>query len=129
MIRHFVDVASFTGYMEFESSVYAAPMAVHLTRQVKVTALALIRDYAANVHDIVAKQGGKHLSRSGNIETFERDKLDTTIITLVKFPDRPSLDPFASSPEYPPFAKPRAAGGVPYLPAAKSVRHVRRLVR
>jgi len=107
-------------------------MAVYLIGQVKVTDPAWIPDYAANVHDIVAKHGGKYLSRSGNIETVEGDELDATIIALVEFPDRASLDAFASSPEYAPFAKARAAGseshlrviddtdlagGIPYLPA------------
>jgi uncharacterized protein (DUF1330 family) len=118
-------------------------MAVHLTGKVKVTALAWILDYAANVHEIVAKHGGNHLSRSGNIETYERDKLDATIIALVEFPDRASLDPFVSSLEYAPLAVARTAGseshlrviddaglagGIPYRPAGKLVRHVRQLV-
>ena len=119
-------------------------MAVHLTGQVKVTAPAWILDYAANVHEIFAKHGGKHLSRSGNIETYEGDKLDATIIALVEFANRASLYPFASSPEYAPFAKALTAGskshlrviddaglagGIPYMSAGKSVRHVRQLVR
>ncbi|WP_334066904.1 DUF1330 domain-containing protein [Nereida ignava] len=119
-------------------------MAAHLTGQVKVIAPAWILDYATNVHEIVAKHGGKHLSRSGNIETYARDRLDATIITSVEFPDRASLDPFANSPEYAPFAEARTAGseshlrviddagiagGIPYRPAGKSVRHVRQLVR
>ncbi|MGI9370224.1 MAG: DUF1330 domain-containing protein, partial [Ruegeria sp.] len=46
----------------------------------KVTDDAWIPDYAAKVHDIVAKHGGKYLSRSGNIDTIEGEGLDTTLI-------------------------------------------------
>ena len=42
-------------------------MPVFLIADVKVTDDAWIPDYAAKVHNIVAKHGGKYLSRSGNI--------------------------------------------------------------
>ena len=44
-------------------------MTVFLIADVKVTDDAWIPEYATQVHDIVAKHGGKYLSRSGNIET------------------------------------------------------------
>ena len=52
-------------------------MPVYLIADVKVTDDAWIPDYAANVHDIVHKHGGKYLSRSANITTIEGDALDT----------------------------------------------------
>ncbi len=88
-------------------------MTVFLIADVKVTDDAWIPDYAARVHDIVGKHGGKYLSRSGNIDTIEGDGVN--------------------DPEYEPFAKARQAGSVsrfhviddtdlaraiPYLPAA-----------
>ena len=39
-------------------------MPVYLIADVKVTDDTWIPDYAANVHDIVHKHGGKYLSRS-----------------------------------------------------------------
>lgn len=108
-------------------------MAVFLIADVKVTDDAWIPDYAAKVHDIVAKHGGKYLSRSGNIETIEGEGLDTTLIALIQFPSREALDAFASDPEYAPFGKARQdgsvsrfhviddtdiAGAIPYLAAA-----------
>jgi len=109
-------------------------MSVFLIADVKVTDDAWIPDYATKVHDIVAKHGGKYLSRSGNIETIEGEGLDTTLIALIQFPSREALDAFANDPEYAPFAKARQAGSVsrfhviddtdlagaiPYLPAAE----------
>jgi len=42
-------------------------MSVYLVADVKVTDDSWIPDYAANVHDIVHRHGGKYLSRSANI--------------------------------------------------------------
>lgn len=108
-------------------------MSVFLIAQVKVTDDAWIPDYAAKVHDIVGKHGGKYLSRSGSIDTIEGTALDTTLIALLQFPTRAALDAFVNDPDYAPFAKARqdgseshfqviddtdAAGAIPYLPAA-----------
>ena len=108
-------------------------MPVFLIADVKVTDDAWIPDYAAKVHDIVAKHGGKYLSRSGNIDTIEGERLDTTLIALIQFPSREALDAFANDPDYAPFGKARQegsvsrfhviddtdlAGAIPYLPAA-----------
>lgn len=108
-------------------------MSVYLIADVKVTDDAWIPEYASKVHDIVAKHGGKYLSRSGNIDTIEGQGLDTTLIALFHFPSREALDAFVNDPEYAPFAKARQegsvsrfhviddtdlAGAIPYLPAA-----------
>ncbi len=108
-------------------------MSVFLIADVKVTDDSWIPGYAASVHDIVAKHGGKYLSRSANIETIEGDGLDTTLIALIEFPSRDALNAFAKDPEYAPFGKARGAGSVsrfhviddtdvagtiPYLPKA-----------
>lgn len=108
-------------------------MPVFLIADVKVTDDAWIPDYAAKVHDIAAKHGGKYLSRSGNIETIEGQGLDTTLIALIQFPTREALNDFVQDPDYAPFARARQegsisrfhviddsdlAGSIPYLPAA-----------
>ena len=46
-------------------------MTVYLIADVTVTDDSWIPDYAASVHDIVHKHGGKYLSRSGSITTLE----------------------------------------------------------
>ena len=107
-------------------------MSVFLIGDIKVTDDSWVPDYAANVHNIVEKHGGKYLSRSGNISTLEGQDKDSTLIAIIQFPSRESLDNFVSDPEYAPFGKARQAGGVsnfhviddtdiagsiPYLPA------------
>ena len=71
-----------------------------------------VPDYAARVHDIAAKHGGKYLSRSGNIDVLEGEPQEATLIALIQFPDKASAKAFASDPEYAPFAKARQDGSV-----------------
>ena len=87
-------------------------MAVFLIANVKVTDEAWIPEYAEKVHDIVAKHGGRYLSRSGNIRTVEGDAPDVTLIALVQFPSMEAVDSFLSDPEYARFGKARQDGSV-----------------
>ena len=87
-------------------------MSVFLIADIKVTDDRWIPDYAANVHEIVSKHGGKYLARSGNITNIEGDPLDSTLIAIVEFPSLEACQGFMSSKEYEPFAKTRQAGSV-----------------
>lgn len=106
-------------------------MPAYLIAEVDVTDDAWIPDYAAKVHDIVHKHGGKYLSRSANIEVLEGDPPPTTLIAILEFPDTEKLKAFANDPDYAPFGKARSdgsnsrfraiddtdvAGTIPYLP-------------
>ena len=97
----------------------------------KITDDSWVPDYAAVVHDIAAKHGGKYLSRSANIKTIEGKGLDNTLIALIQFPSVEALQAFVDDPEYAPYAEARQngsvsnfhviddtdiAGTIPYLP-------------
>jgi Domain of unknown function (DUF1330) len=56
-------------------------MTVYVIADIKVTDNGWIPDYAASVHELVHKHGGKYLSRSGNVKTLEGKPLDTTFIS------------------------------------------------
>ncbi len=90
-------------------------MTVYVIADVKVTDDSWVPDYAANVHDIVAKHGGKYLSRTGNITTVEGEGLDTTLVALIQFPSMEAVQAFAGDPEYAPYAEARRAGSVSRL--------------
>ena len=90
-------------------------MAVYLIADVKVTDETWIPDYAANVHDVVHKHGGKYLSRSANITTVEGEGLDTTLVALLEFPTIEALHAFASDPAYTQYRQARQAGSVSRL--------------
>lgn len=87
-------------------------MAFYLIADVKVTDEAWIPDYAAKVHDIVHKHGGKYLSRSANIATIEGEGLDSTLIALLEFPSMEAVSSFANDPAYAEFGEARRAGSV-----------------
>ena len=87
-------------------------MSVFLIAEIKVTDDGWIPDYAANVHKLVEKHGGKYLSRSGNISTVEGAENDATLIAILEFPSQEALSNFASDPEYAPYGEARQAGSV-----------------
>ena len=107
-------------------------MAHYLIAQVKVNDDSWIPDYAANVHDIVHRHGGKYLSRSGNITTLEGDESTADLVAVIEFPTGEALHAFVADPDYAPYAEARqkgtdshfiaidatdAAGSIPYLTA------------
>jgi uncharacterized protein (DUF1330 family) len=87
-------------------------MSVFIIADIKVTDDSWIPDYAANVHDIVHKHGGKYLTRTANIKTVEGEPLDTTLVALIEFPSMEDLEAFATDPEYAPYGEARQAGSV-----------------
>jgi len=87
-------------------------MAVYLIANVKVTNEEWLPAYAANVHDIVHKHGGKYLSRSGNITTIEGEEPDATVIALLVFPSIEAVQAFANDPAYAEYSQARQAGSI-----------------
>jgi uncharacterized protein (DUF1330 family) len=107
-------------------------MSVYLIADIQITHDDWVPEYAANVHKLVEKHGGKYLSRSGNIEILEGSNSDSTLIAILEFPSTDAVKSFASDPAYAPYAKARQAGSIskfrmiddtdiagaiPYLPA------------
>ena len=106
-------------------------MTVYVIADIKVTDDGWIPDYAASVHELVHKHGGKYLSRSGNVKTLEGNPLDSTFIALLEFPSAEAVQAFATDLKYAPYAAARQAGSesrlqliddtdvagtIPYLP-------------
>jgi uncharacterized protein (DUF1330 family) len=85
-------------------------MSVFLIADIKVTNGDWVPAYATRVHDLVARHGGKYLSRSGNITSLEGEQSDSTLIALLEFPSAAALQAFAADPEYAPYAASRQAG-------------------
>ena len=87
-------------------------MSIYVIADVKVTDDSWIPEYAANVHPIVHRHGGKYLTRTGNIETVEGEPLDTTLVALIEFPSKEAFEAFATDPDYAPYGEARQAGSV-----------------
>ena len=67
-------------------------MPVYLVADIKVTDDKWVPGYAASVHELVHKHGGKYLARSGNVKTLEGEPLDATLMALIEFPSADALD-------------------------------------
>src|SRR5438045_3155268 len=106
-------------------------MTVYMIADIKVTDDGWVPAYAASVHELVHKHGGKYLSRSGNVKTLEGKPLDTPLIAILQFPSAQAVEAFLADPKYSPYAKDRQrgsesrfqliddtdlAGTIPYLP-------------
>lgn len=85
-------------------------MSVYMIADIKVTDNKWVPDYAAKVHDLVHKQRGKYLARSGNVKTLEGKPLDTSLIALLQFPSAESVKSFLADPKYTPYAEARQHG-------------------
>ncbi len=85
-------------------------MPVYLLADIKVTDDKWVPDYAASVHGLVHKHGGKYLARSGNVKTIEGKPLDTSLLALIEFPSADAVMAFAADPDYAPFAAARRHG-------------------
>jgi uncharacterized protein (DUF1330 family) len=71
-------------------------MTVYLIADIKVTDNGWVPEYAASVHDIVHKHGGKYLARSGNVKTIEGKPLDTTLIAILQFASAEAAEAFST---------------------------------
>ncbi len=85
-------------------------MTAFLIADIKVTNDKWIPEYAASVHDIVHKHGGKYLSRSGNVKTLEGGPSDTSLIAIMAFPSTKHAEAFVADPAYAPYATARQGG-------------------
>jgi len=108
-------------------------MKSYLIADIRVTDAGWIPEYAAAVHVLVHKHGGRYLSRCGHVTTLEGDPPATTLIALMEFPSAEAATAFTRDPEYAPYAAARqrgsesrfqlidgcdVAGTIPYLPPA-----------
>lgn len=85
-------------------------MSVYVIADIKVTDEKWVPDYAASVHGLVHKHGGKYLARSGNVTSLEGEPLDSTLVALIEFPTAAAVKAFADDPSYAPFAAARRRG-------------------
>jgi uncharacterized protein (DUF1330 family) len=85
-------------------------MAAYVIADIKITDDEWVPAYAASVHELVHKHGGKYLSRSANVKTLEGKPLDTTVIALMEFPSTKAAEAFVTDPKYAPFGAARRHG-------------------
>jgi uncharacterized protein (DUF1330 family) len=85
-------------------------MTVYVIADIKVNDAGWVPAYAASVHDLVHKHGGRYLSRSGNVKKLEGRPLETSLIALMAFPSAEAVKAFTSDPQYAPYVTARQKG-------------------
>ncbi len=85
-------------------------MKAFLIADIKVTNDNWVPEYAAFVHTLVHKHGGRYLSRSGNVKTLEGTPPDTSLIAIMAFPSTKHAEAFVADPAYAPYMAARKAG-------------------
>ena len=75
-------------------------MSVFLIAEITIKDDAWVPEYAANVHKLVEKQGGRYLSRSGNITTLEGSRKGCSVVAIMQFPTAQALEAFVRDIEY-----------------------------
>jgi len=82
----------------------------YIMGEVTVRSPEWIRPYVADINAFIAKHGGRVLSRSVNMETFEgREALPTNVV-LIAFPSREAAAAFFDDPAYRPLRDQRRSG-------------------
>ncbi len=84
-------------------------MTAYVIADIKVKDDKWVPAYAASVHDLVHKHGGRYLARSGNVKTLEGKPLDTSLIAIMAFPSAKAAEAFTTDPQYAPFVVAPAA--------------------
>jgi uncharacterized protein (DUF1330 family) len=72
--------------LQYGAKLQEIKMTVYVIADIKVTDDGWIPAYAASVHELVHKHGGRYLSRSRNVKTLEGKPLDSTFIAILEFP-------------------------------------------
>jgi uncharacterized protein (DUF1330 family) len=85
-------------------------VAVYVIADIKVTEGSWVPAYAASVHELVHKHGGRYLARSGNVKTLEGKPPETSLIALISFPSAHAAEAFVADPQYAPFVASRRGG-------------------
>ena len=87
-------------------------MSVFFVAEVKITDPVWVPDYAAKVHRLAERHGGRYLSRSGNIRTLEGTPKDCNLVAIIEFPSEASMDAFVDDPHYRPLLEARKRGSI-----------------
>ena len=74
-------------------------MAAYLLAQVEVRDMQQYRQYTARTPDIIAKYGGRFLTRGGEVVTLEGEEPAGRIV-LIEFPSLETVQEFYASAEY-----------------------------
>jgi uncharacterized protein (DUF1330 family) len=77
-------------------------MAAYLIVEHTISDPAKFEEYRVKVGPMIAKHGGRYLSKGGSHKLLEVDRRAPDRVALIEFPDMASLNAWYTSPEYQP---------------------------
>jgi uncharacterized protein (DUF1330 family) len=84
-------------------------MPAYLIVEHKITDPAKFEEYRIKVAPIIAKHGGRYLTKGGTHKVLETTHWQPDRVAIIEFPDRSALDAWYGSPEYQPLIALRKA--------------------
>jgi uncharacterized protein (DUF1330 family) len=85
-------------------------MKYYAVAELDVTDPGWVREYVANVTDMVERHGGRYLARSTRIEKLEGEREPPQVLLVIEWPSKEHADAFYESEEYAPYRESRRAG-------------------
>ena len=77
-------------------------MSAYLIVEHKITDRAKFEEYRAKVGPMIAKHGGRYLTKGGSHKMPEGGHWNPELVVIFEFPDMASLNAWYTSPEYQP---------------------------
>ena len=77
-------------------------MAAYVIAELKITDASKFDEYKTKVGPMMAKYGGRYLTRGDNLKLPEGGHWTPERVVIVEFPDMASLNAWYTSPEYQP---------------------------
>lgn len=79
-------------------------MPAYLIAEHTITDAAKFEEYRVKVGPIIARHGGRYISKAGSLNQVERDNAvwQPERVVIIEFPDRAALDGWYRDPEYQP---------------------------
>lgn len=84
-------------------------MAAYLIAEHVITDAAKFDEYRTKVAPMIARHGGRYLTRGGSHRLPEGGHWQPERVVIIEFPDKAALDRWYSSPEYQPLIALRKA--------------------
>lgn len=86
-------------------------MPAYLIAEHTITDAGKFEEYRVKVGPLIARHGGRYVSKPGTLAQLEKDNAvwQPERVVIVEFPDRASLEAWYNSPEYKPLIELRRA--------------------
>ena len=92
-------------------------MAAYITAEHKITYAAKFEEYRTKVAPMIAKHGGRYLTKAGSQVVLERERAiwQPERVVIIEFPNMAALNAWYRSPEYQPLIALRQAAATDVL--------------